>query len=123
MRRNIIREDEHRRLAIAYEIARYSEDEVGVSAVHLGQKSLDHLHRDVRPPLDQLRTPACPIVFVEKVSHLWPRPAGLCQDGRDNAIGRALQKIPNEGTTDAEAHHHEFAYAQVVHDAKLIIGV
>src|SRR5438128_3308274 len=38
---DIIRQDQYGRLAIAHEIARHSEDEVRVGAVHLGQKFVD----------------------------------------------------------------------------------
>src|SRR5216683_3520978 len=79
MRRDIIRQDKYGRLAIAHEIASHGEDEVGVGAVHLGQKFVDRLHRDVGPALDQFRTPALYIGFVEKVAHLRTRPAGLRQ--------------------------------------------
>jgi hypothetical protein len=53
MRRDIVGQDQYGSLAIAYEIARHSEDEVGVGAVRLGQEFIDHVHRDVGPALDQ----------------------------------------------------------------------
>ena len=56
MRRDIIRQDQNGRLAVAHEIAGHREDEVGISAIHLRQKFLDHLHGDVGPTLDQFRT-------------------------------------------------------------------
>jgi hypothetical protein len=82
MRRDIIGQDQYRSLAIAYEIASHSEDEVGVGAVNLGQEFVDHLHRDVGPALDQFRAPTLHIGFVEQVAHLRTRTAGLRQDGR-----------------------------------------
>ena len=48
MRRDIIGQDQYGRLAMAHEIACHREDEVGVAAVHLGQKFVDHLHGDFR---------------------------------------------------------------------------
>src|ERR1700681_3344835 len=56
MRRDVVRQDQYGRLAIAHEIARHGEDEVGVGAEHLGQELLDPLHRDLGPALDQFRT-------------------------------------------------------------------
>src|SRR5216683_3655318 len=58
MRRNVIRQDQHGRLALAHEIASHGEDEVGVGAIHPGQKFVDYLHLYVGPPLDHFRTPA-----------------------------------------------------------------
>ena len=55
--------------------------------------------------------------FVEKVAHLRARATGLRQHGRDDAIGRALQQVPDQGAADAEAQHHELVDAQVVHEA------
>ena len=64
MRRDIVRQDEHGRLAIAHEIARHRENKVGVGAVHPGQELVDHLHRDVGPAGDQRRAPGLHIAFV-----------------------------------------------------------
>src|ERR1700730_121462 len=58
MRWDIIRQDQYRRLAIAHEIARHGEDEVGVGAVHLSQKFIDRLQRDIGPALNEFRPPA-----------------------------------------------------------------
>ena len=123
MRRDIIRQDQHGRLAIAHEIACHREDEVRVGAVHFGQIFLDHDHRDLGPALDQFRTPVLHIVFVEKVAHLRTRPAGLRQHGCDNTIGRPLQEVPDEWAADAEAHHHELVDAQMVQHTELVICV
>ena len=107
MRRGIIRQDQYGRPAIAHEIACYGPDEVGLGAVHLGQKFVDHLHHDVGPALDQIGAPALDVVLVRVVGQLRPESAGLRQHGCDDTIRRPLQKVPNQGTTDAEAHHHE----------------
>ena len=45
------------------------------------------------------------------------------QHGRDDAIGRALQQIPDEGSADAEAEHHELIDAEMIHQTELIVGV
>ena len=123
MRRNIVRQDQHRRLATAHEIARHGEHEVGVGAVHLGQELIDLLHRDLGPALDQFRTPALHVVVVEQVAHLRARAARLRQHGGDDAIGRALQQIPDEGPADAEAEHHELVDAEMIHQAEMVVGV
>jgi len=47
----------------------------------------------------------------------------LRQRGGDNTIGRAPQKVPDEGTADAEAQHHELLDAQVIHQTEMVIGV
>jgi len=48
MRWHIVRQDEHRRLAVAHEVARHGEDEVGIGAVHPGQEFIDRFHGDLR---------------------------------------------------------------------------
>ena len=99
MRRDIVRQNEHRRLAVAHEIARHREDEVGIGAIHLGQELVDRLHRDVGPAFGQLRAPTLHVVFVEKVALLGTRPAGLRQHGCDNTIGCPLQEVPETWRT------------------------
>ena len=124
MRRDIVRQDQHGRLAVAHEIARHGEDEVGIGAVHLGQEFVDHLHRDLGPALGgQRRAPALHVVVVEKVAHLRTRTAGLRQHGRDDSIRRPLQQVPDEGAADAEAQHHELVDAQMIHQPELVVGV
>src|ERR1700730_2323870 len=123
MRRDIIRQDQYGRLAIAHEIACDREDEVGIGAVHLGQIFLDHVHRDLRPALDQFRTPVLHIVFVEKIAHLRTRSAGLRQHGCDNTIRCPPQEVPDKWAADAEAHHHELIYAQMIHHTEMVICV
>ena len=34
-----------------------------------------------------------------------------------------MQQVPDEGSADAEAHHHAFSDAQVIHHAKLVVGI
>src|SRR5437667_3118630 len=123
MRRDIVRQDQYGRLAIAYEIARHGEDEIGFGAVHVRQIFFNHLHRDVGPALDQFRTPAGHAAVVEQGGHLRPETDRLRQHGRDNTIGRPLQEIPDEWAADAEAHHHELVDAQVIQHTELVISV
>ncbi len=123
MRRDIVGQDQYGRLAISYEIARHRQDEVGVGAVHLGQIFLDHLHRDLGPAFDQVRTPAAHAAVIEKRRHLRPETDRLSQHGRNHTVGRPLQKVPDEWAADTETHHHEFVDAQVIHQADVVIGV
>ncbi len=111
MRRDIIGQDQYRRLAITHEIACDGKNEVGVGAVHAGQKFVDHLDRDVGPAACQRRAPGLHIAFVEKVAHLRARPARLREHGRNDTIGRSPQKVPDEGAANAEAQHHELVDA------------
>ena len=123
MRRDIVGQDQNRRLAAADEVARHREHEIGVGAVHSGQEFFGHLHGDVGPPLDQLRRPALDVVVVEQVAHFRARARRLRQHGGDDAIWRALQQIPDQGAADAEAHHHELVDAEMIHQAELVVGV
>jgi hypothetical protein len=107
VRRHVVRQDQYRRLAVAYEIARHGEDEVWIRAVHLFQKGVDHRHRDVGTAGAQPWGPGFDVVVIEEVGHLWTEPAGLRQHSRDDALGRSLQQVPDEGAADAEAQHHE----------------
>src|SRR6185312_3824417 len=115
MRRDIIRQDQYGCLAIAHEIACHGEDEVGVRAVHLSQKFVDHLYSDFGTSLDQFRPPALHIGVVKKVTHLRTRSAGLRQHGCDNAIRSPPQQVPDEGAANAESQHHELLDAEVIH--------
>ncbi len=122
MRRNVVGHDQHRRLAVAHEIARHREDEIGVGAVHPRQKLVDRIHADLGPALDELGAPALHVAFVEMVARLRARAARLRQHGRHHAIGRALDEIPDEGAADAEADHHELVDAEVIHHAEVVVG-
>src|SRR4029453_14014083 len=84
MRRDVIRQYEYGRLALPHEIARHGEDEVGVRAEHPGHELLDSLCRDVRPALDQLRTPARHAGVVHDVGHLGRESDGLRRHRRAN---------------------------------------
>ena len=123
VRRDVVRQDQYRRLAGAHEIARHGEDEVGALGVHVGEEVVDHLHRDVGPARAERWTPALHVVLVEEVGQLRTEAAGLRQHGRDDAFGRSLQQVPDEGAADAEAQHHELPDAQVIHQAELVVGV
>src|SRR5713101_1326277 len=87
MRRDIIRQDQYGRLAIAHEIARHGKDEVGVGVVHLGQEFVHRLHRDVGPALEQLGTPGLSYCLRRKGraspdATRWAAPARLRQYDR-----------------------------------------
>ena len=107
----------------AHEVARYGEHEVGVRAVHARQEPLDRLHRDLGPALHELGTPSPSYCCRRKASGFsWRKPLGCASHGRDDALGRALEQVPDERTADAEAEHHEFVYTQVIHDAEVVVG-
>src|SRR2546421_159071 len=90
MRRDIVRQYEYGRLAAAHEIACNGEDEIGIVAIHLRQKMVHHLHRDLGPSLDQFRTPARNIVLIKEIAIPRARTAGLREHRRDHSIWRAL---------------------------------
>ena len=81
------------------------------------------LHRDVGPAFRQFQRPALHVVVVEQIAHLGTRARGHRQHARDDAIRRALDEIPDQGAADAEAQHHEFVDAEVIHQRELIVGV
>ncbi len=110
-------------MAVAHEIARHGEDEVGIGAVHLVEKGVDHRHRDIRPALAQRRAPAFDVVLVEEVGQLRAEAARLRQHGGRDAPGRSPQQVPDEGAADAEAQHQELADAQMIHQAEMVVGV
>ena len=123
VRRHVVRQHQDRRLAAAHEIARHGVDEVGAGPVHVGQEGIDHRHRDVGPAGAQLRTPALHVVVVGEGGHLRAVAAGLRRHRRDDAVAGALQQVPDERAADAEAEHHEFPDAEVIHQAELIVGI
>src|SRR5256885_7298233 len=57
------------------------------------------------------------------VGQLRPESARLRQHGSDDTVGCPLQKVPNQRTTDAEAHHHELVDPQVIHQTDMVIGI
>src|SRR6266404_2894473 len=57
VRRGVVGQDEHRRLAIARELARHAVHEVGPGAVKVVQVFLNGFHRDLGPSLAELFSP------------------------------------------------------------------
>ena len=123
MRRDVVGQDQDRGLAGTDELTGHGEDEVGVGAIHVGQEGFDHRHGDFRPAGAERRAPADDVVLIELVRQFRAEAAGLRQHGGDDAFGRALQQVPDERAADAEAHHQEFVDAEMVHQAKLVIGI
>ena len=121
MRRDVVGQDQHGRPAVTDEIARHREYEVGIGAIHPGEKFFHLLHREVGPSLHELGPPALHVVIVEQIALLRTRARGLRQHGRDDAIGRALQQVPDERPADAEAHRHELTDTEVVHQADMVV--
>ena len=121
---HVVGQDQDRRLAVAHKIPRHGVHEVGaISTVHGGQESIDHRHRDVGPAGAQLRAPALHVVVVGEARHLRAVAAGLCRHGRDDTITGPLQQVPDEGTANAEAEHHEFPDAEVIHQADMVVSI
>src|SRR5262245_13574879 len=46
-----------------------------------------------------------------------------CANGSDDTIRCPLQKVPNQGASNAEAHHHELVDSQMIHHTDMIIGI
>src|SRR6266404_2308123 len=57
------------------------------------------------------------------VGQLRPESARLRQHSSDDTVGCPLQKVPNQRTADAEAHHHELVDPQVIHQTNMVIGL
>ena len=123
MCRDIVRQDQYGRLAIAHEVARYGEHKVRVGAEHSGHIFLGHLHLDFGTALHEVWSPGGHAGVIENLWHFRPEPNRLGQHAADNTIRCPLQEVPNEGSADAETHDHEFVDAQVIHKGELVVGV
>ena len=123
VRRDVIRQDQYRRLAVAHEFPRYREYEIATGAKHVGQKSVDHLMGEILPASAQVDCPPVDVVVVEIVGILSIETDGLRDHGRGNALRRPLQEVPDERTANTETHDHKLVDAQMIHDAQMIIGV
>jgi len=88
----------------SHEIAAHGVHEIGAGAVHVGQESIDHRHRDVGPAGTQIRAPAraqarlCTaalhVVLVGEIRHLRAEAARLGRHGGDDAVAGPLQQVP-----------------------------
>src|SRR5438128_7626849 len=58
-----------------------------------------------------------------EVGHLRAVAAGLRRHGGDDAVTGPLQQVPDERAADAEAEHHEFPDAEMIHQAEMIVGI
>src|SRR5262249_44915871 len=117
------RQHQHRRLTVLYEVARHREHEVRVVAEHLRQELVGHGRRDVGAPFYEFRSPPGGLTLVQRVRQLWPESDRLRRNSRDDAIGRALDEIPDKGSRDAEAEDHELVDPQVIHQTDVVVGV
>src|SRR5437763_11041280 len=57
------------------------------------------------------------------VGQLRPESARLRQHGSDDTVGCPLQKVPNQRTTNTEAHYQELVDPQVIHQTDMVIGI
>ena len=119
----VVRHDKHRRRAASNEMARHTEDKVRVLAVHLLEEGITDFDSDVCPVLAKRRRPSFHIALIEPVRYFRPKPARRCWDGRDHALGRPLQHVPDKGAADAKPKHHELVDPPVIHQAKLVVGI
>src|SRR5215813_8747411 len=124
VRGNFVRQDQDWVLATPHEIACHGEDEIGVGFEHPGHKLVDRLHRNLGTLSNQRRTPALPkCAWVLRVAHLRTPAHGLRQHGCGNATRCALQKTPDEGAANAEAHYRELVDPKMIHQPELIVGI
>ena len=119
----VIRQDQYGRLTTAHEIARHGEDEVGVGAEHPVQESVGHFLRDVGR---RLTTSPAPTRSFGCRSRRWaapPEPDRVRRHRRDDAIRGPLYEVPDEGSRNAEAEHHELVDAQVIHQTEVVVSI
>src|SRR5262249_60573161 len=83
---------------------------------------VDHVHRELRPLLDQRGPPRLHAVVVHGI-RFSPKAYGLRDDRGDDALRRALDQLPDERPTDAVADHHEAPDTQVIHEGEVIVGI
>ena len=93
----VIRQDQYGRLARAHEIACHGPDEVGVGPVHFGQEPVDHVHGDVRPALDQFRTPALHVVLVAEFGISGRNPLGCTGTAATTRSGARSRRFQMKG--------------------------
>ena len=76
----------------------HGEHEIGVGAVQPEQKLVDHLHGDLGPALDQIRTPAGHAAGVEEGRHLGTETDRLRRHrGDDTTQGARLSRFQMNG--------------------------
>src|SRR5215831_2783725 len=122
VRRGIVRQDKHRRLAVTHELARHAVHEVRPGAVKIVQVFFYGFHRYLGPPGAKLFGPNIPAGIVHHVRVLRPVPDRLAQHARDDALRRPLHQLEGKWAADAVAHDEELADAEVVHQPQLVVG-
>ena len=122
MRRHVVGQHQHRRLARLREVARHAVHEIGTHAVQAVQVFLDRFHRDIGPALAELLGPNVAPGVEHVVRLLRPVPDRLAQQRGDDALRRALHQLHRERAADAIAEEKELADAEMVHQAELIVG-
>ena len=84
-----------------------------------------HLHRDVGPAGAELGAPAFHVVLVVRCGRA--APAGTRWAAPSTAAtmrsGARCNRFQMKRAADAEAQHHEFPDAQVIHQPELVVGV
>src|SRR4029453_7053742 len=121
MPRGVIRQDQDRRLTTLHEVARHREHEVRVVAKHSVQESGGHFSRDLGTALHQWCGPPGRLTLVKGVRQLRSEPDRLRWYCGNDAIWRSFYEVPDEGTRNAEAKHHELVDPEVVHQTEVVI--
>src|SRR4051812_17555727 len=122
VRRDVVRQDQHRRLVGTHEIARDAVHEVGPHAVKVVQVLLYRFHRHLGPSGAELFGPDILPGIVHEVRVLWPVSNRLAKHAGDEALWGTLHELERKWAADAAAHEEELADAEVVHEPQLVIG-
>src|SRR6516225_6939675 len=103
MRRYIVWQHKHRRLAGFREVARHAVHEVGPHAVEAVQIRLNGSHRHIGPAVAKLLGPDVLPGIVHVIRLLRQVPYRLAQDGGDHARRRAFHQLHPKRAADAIA--------------------
>jgi hypothetical protein len=93
VRRGVVRQDKHRRLARTREVARHAVHEVGPDAVKVVQVRLYRFRRHFGPAGAELPRPAIPAGIVHHIRVFRPVPDRLAQHARDDARRGPLHQL------------------------------
>jgi hypothetical protein len=118
----VVRQDKHRRLAIAHELARHAVHEVGPDTVRVVQVLLYGFHRHLGLPRAEFLRPHIAAQIVHHVRTLGPVANRLAQYPSDDAVRRPLHQLEGELTADAVAEEEELADAEMVHQPQVVVS-
>src|SRR5215813_13759684 len=118
----VVRQHEHRRLAVSGKVSRHAENEVRPHTVEVVQVLLDGYHWHLGPPLAELLGPAVAAMVPHDLRILRTVADRLTYDRRDNAVRGPLHQLECEGAADAVAEEGELTNTEVVHEPELVLG-